>query len=190
MKGRPSCFGNMPKPILSVSKVQFSVDYYRVVFDHFPSQSGIVLALENPPDLFGAIFCFVHEVPAAVFGVKAGGRFAGLGSAAVGSHVYYAAIGIRLKGNGAVGFTRIDTGTAYIIQHPDLARRVPSASFRFQMKVVIVWICKKWVGIDVALAGKATLNIAIGNQGSYLRARDLLSQISPDDRVRDCRDAV
>jgi len=32
----------------------------------FPPESGIILPFENPPDIFGAIGCFVYEVPAGI----------------------------------------------------------------------------------------------------------------------------
>ena len=37
-----------------------------VLWNRFPPQSRIVLPFENPPDIFGAINSFIHEVPNAI----------------------------------------------------------------------------------------------------------------------------
>ena len=37
-----------------------------VLRNQFPPKSWIVLTFDNPPDVLGAVFGFVHEVPASV----------------------------------------------------------------------------------------------------------------------------
>ena len=117
-------------------------------------------------------------------------RFARPGCAAIGSHVYPFAVGWRLCVPVGIRVTGIYAGTCHIVRNPVLGLPAPSARLGFQMIVAIDRISEHGIGVNISFVRPATLNIAAGDPAEPFHLSNLRGQISPDNGVRNCRNAT